>query len=210
MATYQVEARGLKEIDDFLLRCREEFPDVLRLSINHAVDRSRTEAWKQVRAKYTMKQESFYKRYFRHKATKQNLSGKAFIDRSPAVALHEFKTAITKKGVKVTITKAGGAKLIGGSFHMQGIKELPVFLRKHQRSGLVLGSMDPAIAQRIPWKRLVQQGKLPKEARLPIKKLYSLSAAQVVDDGEILESVMETSAVDFETELARQIDRMLR
>jgi hypothetical protein len=205
---YTVETRGLNEISTLLHLCADEFPKILKISINHAVDRSRTAAWREVTAKYTMKQEAFYKRYSRFKASQASLSGRVFIDRKPAVALHEFKTSITKKGVKVTIAKATGAKLIGGSFHMRGDKTQPVFLRAHQRSGLVLNSMDPEVARKIPWKRLVQEGKLDKKARLPIKKLYSLSAAQVVDDGSILGVVLEKGAIDFQTELARQIDRI--
>jgi hypothetical protein len=208
MPIHYVEAKGLKDVEEFIAMCRRDFPVAVKYSINKAVDKSRTNAWREVKAKYTMKQEAFYKRYFRYKASNTHLTGKVFINSSPAVALHEFKTAISKKGVKVTIAKAGGAKLIPGSFHMRGMKNLPVFLRVHQRSGLVLNSIDPESAKKIPWKRLVQEGKLDSKARLPIRKLFSLSAAQVVDDGEILDKVLDSGATDFQAELTRQIDRM--
>jgi len=205
-----VEIKGINEVRSMLDAIRQENPEALRRAVNKGVDRSRTLSWQEVKAKFTINRASFYARFRQWKAAVgQNPSGKVRVEPSPGVSLHEFKTSMTQRGVKVTIRKDRGARLIAGAFHLYGSRAAPVFQRKHMPTGLVWNTMDPKRAVRIPWKRIVQQGKLPKEARLPITKLYSLTAAQMLDDGNSLDNMMESVSEDMLREFERQMDRML-
>lgn len=183
-------------------------PKIVSQSINSGIRTTKTELWREVKAAYTIQQEVFYERIYSVFSTPEKHVGSVKALAKPAVGLQYYKHSVTRKGIKATIRKAEGAKLAYSAF-----KSTPlhgnIFRRVFRPQGLVLTEMSKKRAMRVPWKRLVEQKKLPEQVRLPIRRLFSLSAAQIVDDGTILEKMETFGADKIQSELDRQVQRAL-
>lgn len=192
-------------------------------AVNKGVRKVRTEVWREVGSKYTIKRKPFYDRIQMGLAAVNRKWGYLKAGNQP-VGVHEYKHSNTRDGLKVQIFKGRETHFFRSAFKTDLAGPEWFWIKKGQISGKAKtggGTENQKPGSRAsrerrlrmsrwPWKRLQEQGKIPKSARLPIKKMTTLTAAQVVDDGVILRKVETVGTEVYLAELARQVDLLLK
>lgn len=178
-----------------LSNVRNGYPKAVKRSLNAGISAARIEARKQIQREVTLKAKTINAALNENKASYIKLSSSLEADRRP-VALINYKTSQTKKGVNVTINKIGKKTLWQGAFiatMKSGHKG--VFSRKYKGTG------KP--------KPNIKYGALPRKYRFPIKEQFGPSISGLYERQTINDRAREAGAVKMQNELMRQTDLIL-
>jgi len=152
-------------------------------ALNRALDKVSTEAGREIRKTYNVKQKAITSAFRKRRANRASLTARLLVE-GVRIGLIEFAARQTKRGVTVQILKHGGRKLVRSAF-------ITASTRNNYRGG---GSMG--INQ--VWRRAGKD-------RYPIFPLRSVSIPQAFSNKAVLEVLEKHATETFNKNLQQQL-----
>lgn len=201
-----IDISGMEIVRQKLADLEGDAKRIIRLSVNKGVKSARTEAGRQIRAKFTIRQKALYTGSSSNKATdklKMNLatvsnpSASVYASGGPrdrGFRLTEFKHSVVKRGVN-TEMRLGKKSLIAHAWKMV----IPHATVEGIFGRTLAGSFPASKRKFTP----MQYRAMPPEFRKPIHHYRGFTAAQMLDDGDGVQKAADVGAEVFADELAR-------
>jgi len=204
MANVTVHIDGMKEVQDMFGRFKVPNKAISR-SINKALVSAKTEAWREIKQHWNIRQTLLYKQFKIEKAYWNRLSGSLLA--SNKRLRYEEMGGVKQKptGVKVKAVKGAGGVIKHAYLTTIGKSgQIGVMQRE------VYGGRNP---KKFPanTKFMGSYGALPLKYRTPVEHLRAASGAMMLDSppgkkGNSLEKVQKKASDVFQKELSRQVD----
>lgn len=189
-----IQITGTKEIEKRLGNLKSKAPTVLARAINRAAQKAKTEAKREVAAKYFISQGNISETIKISRASTAKLSAELTSKGGP-IALSKFKVSPnrrakkTKKGYspsvyEVGVEREGGMKPLSGN---------PKAFIATMRSGHV-GVME----------------RKSTVFRLPIKQLYGPAVPSMIKNDEVMEHIQDAASEMLERRISAEVNNILR
>ena len=192
MVSMRVDTRGLDKIERELKKFPNEIPKAKAAAINRVLAMLKTEAKRQATAAYTIKSSDF--------ASLARVNSDHVMVESRRLTLHHFKVKGTNRaGIMAQIKKDGPMKAFKG-IEVPGIRKPTVRAKVAFRGGTGATSAD-----KVQSNIFMRTGR----ARLPIKAIKTLSAAQMISREDVAEHLTKYGAEQLDKRVEHEIKRRL-
>lgn len=206
MISVELDADMLRMVDKALGGLKSESRKVLKKAINATAKQAKKDLTNKAREEYTVKASVLNKATQKHNATVSNLEATIEVE-SATRELADFKTRVSKQGVKAQILKSSSMKLL----QSQRGNRAKAFMTKFE-------SGHQAIVQRQEGqtyktangrkKRVEKYG--PHADMTQIKKLLAVSAPKMIGSEKRVFGILRPKIYDnLMTNIQKEIDRTL-
>ena len=191
MISMSVDTKPLQKIDKELSKFPNEIPRAKAAAVKRVLAMIKTEAKRQATGEYTIKSTDF--------ASHVQVKNDHVLVESRLLTLHHFKVKSDKSGVLVQIRKDSPAGPIKGT-EVPGIRKQYVKARVAFRGGT--GASGDGKVQSIVFMRTGR-------ARLPIKAIRTLSAAQMITRDDVAENITKYASEQLNKRVTHEVNRRL-
>lgn len=205
MISVELDADMLQMVDKALGGLKSESRKVLKKAINATAKRAKKDLINKAREEYTVKASVLNKATEKHNATVSNLEATIEVE-SATRELTDFKTRVSKQGVKAQILKSSSMKLLQSQKGNRAKAFLAKFASGHQ-----------AVVQRQEGQTYTAEGRKKRAEKYGpyadmtrIKKLLAVSAPKMIGSEKRVFGVLRPKIYDdLMMNIQKEIDRTL-